>query len=114
VLERWRNGDIDFVASKATLREAELVLGAGWLARVTGSEKVQQLLEELRDGSVVVEPVSLPLNLKDRGDRDLVEAAVSAKANFVVTADREVLRMRGYDSVEFLSPGEALARLQHG
>ena len=64
VVERWRSGEVDFVASKATLREAELVLGAGWLARVVGREPIEELLDELRTRSVLVEPVPLQLNLK--------------------------------------------------
>ncbi|MEX2236216.1 MAG: putative toxin-antitoxin system toxin component, PIN family [Dehalococcoidia bacterium] len=115
ILDMWRRGDIELVASPATLAEARLVLGAGWLARVVGEEAVRRLLDELADRAVMVEPEPVPnLGLKDRGDHDLVEAAVAAGAYYVVTADREVLMHRGHADVRFVTPPEFLAQWKNG
>ena len=57
---------------------------------------------------IVEAPVLDELTLKDAGDRRLVEAAHTAGARYLVTADREVLRMRGYGAVEFVTAGEFL------
>jgi predicted nucleic acid-binding protein len=101
------------VASEATVREAELVLGAGWLGRMTSRERVASLLEALWSRTVWVEapePIT-DLNLKDEGDVRMVETAVSGGASYVVTTDREFLSHRGYVSVEFVTPAEALRSL---
>ena len=112
ILEQWRGGAFEHVASEATLREAELVVGARWLERLAAARVRDDLLVELRAKSIVVEaPILTELTLKDAGDRRLVEAAHAAKARYLVTSDREVLRMWGYGGVEFVTAGEFLRTL---
>ncbi len=114
IVRAWRDGRLEIVASEATLREAELVLGAAWLGRVTSRGQVTGLLQELRERSVLVVPGKVTgLRLKDEGDRRLAEAAVGGDAQYLVTADREVLLSRGYAGTEFVTPGEFL-RVWHG
>ena len=113
VVRLWREGRVEVVASEATLREAELVLGGGWLARLRPGGDVGRLLEDLRERSVRVEgePIA-DLRLKDEGDRRLVEAAVAGGARYVVTTDREFLRQRGYGGTQFVAPAEFLRALK--
>jgi putative PIN family toxin of toxin-antitoxin system len=113
LLQAWRDGQIENVASEATVREAELVLGAGWLARMVGRERVETLLRDLRERSVWVEnPAPIDdLDLKDTGDLRMVEAALAGGAELIATTDREFLSKRGYGQVEFVTPAEALKRL---
>jgi uncharacterized protein len=108
IVDAWLGGRLEIAASPATVREAELVLGGGWLGRMVSREAVESLLEAQRTRSVFVEkpaPVR-GLRLKDEGDLRLVEAAVGAGARYIVTTDREFLRARGYGGVEFVTPGE--------
>ena len=108
IVQAWLDGEIEAVASEATVREAELVLGGGWLARMTSRERVASLLEALRSRTVWVdtpEPIR-DLQMKDEGDVRMVETAVSGGASHVVTTDREFLSHRGYAGVEFVTPGE--------
>ena len=89
IVEEWRDGRLEVVASPATIREAELVLGGGWLARLVSRDAVESLLEALRTRSVLVmEPAPIvDLRLKDQGDLRMVEAAVAQKGQFM-TGDR--------------------------
>jgi putative PIN family toxin of toxin-antitoxin system len=115
LLRVWRRGQIEVVTSDATLREAELVLGGRWLSRLASPEQVKELLDELRHRSVRVRASPLhDIQLKDKGDRYLVEAAVAGDAGYLVTSDREVLQMRGYEGTEFLTPGEFVRVLRSG
>lgn len=95
------------------MREAELVLGGGWLGRMAGGEQVTELLDALRSRSVWVDelPQISDLRLKDEGDLRMVETAVAGGARYVVTTDREFLSQRGYGGVEFVTPGEMLRLL---
>ncbi len=112
ILDHWRAGDFEHVASTATLREAELVVGARWVARIADSRARDALLAELRERSILVDaPVLDELTLKDAGDRRLVEAAHTGEASFLVTADREVLLARGYGAVQFVTAAEFLRAL---
>lgn len=114
VVRAWREGRVEVVASPATIREAELVLGGGWLARVASREAVSRLLDDLRRRTMMVEapkPIT-DLPLKDEGDLRLVEAAVSGGAAYVVTTDRELLSHRGYGGTEFVTASEFARRLR--
>lgn len=113
LLAAWRAGRLEVVASEATVREAELVLGR-WLAQMVGREEIRELLGSLRTRSRWVErPARIPeLPLKDPGDRRVVETAVAGNAEYVVTTDREFLSHRGFDDVEFITPDEALDLLE--
>jgi putative PIN family toxin of toxin-antitoxin system len=112
VLRAWREGQFEVVSSKATLREAELVLNAGWLSRLTTDQQVKGLLKELRERTVMVQPRRLSdMPLKDEGDLRLVEAAVAGGAAYLVTADRELLLQRGYAGTAFVTPAELLSVL---
>ncbi len=113
IVRLWRDGRLEIVSSEATLREAELVFGASWLDRVASRSDVRQLLADLRARSVLVAAAQIAeLQLKDEGDLRLVEAAVAGGAAYLVTADREVLRRRGYGATEFVTPGEFLKVLK--
>ncbi len=115
ILDHWRGGRFEHVASEATLREAELVIGARWVTRIADREARDALLRELRDRSLIVEAAVIgELTLSDAGDRRLVEAAQAGGAGHVVTADREVLQMRGYGRVEFVTSAEFLDVLESG
>lgn len=114
LVARWRQGELVFVFSKATLREAQLVAGGRWVAQISSRTEQERLLDDMEAiGELVDAPVidDLP-PLKDAGDRRLVEAAVAGDAGYLVTADREVLMRRGYGPVEFVTTGELLQRLR--
>ena len=103
------------VSSSATLRDAELVLSGAGLARLSSRHDVETLLEELRTRTVQAEGRAAPnIRLKDQGDLRLVEAAVAGGAGYLVTADRELLLQRGYESTEFVTPGELLKAMDGG
>ncbi len=107
ILKAWRDGRVEIVASDQTLREAEAVLGGGWLRRLTPQGAVERLLKELRAQSIRVDATPIAnLELRDEGDRRLVEAAVEGAAAYLVTADREVLRYGGYAGTEFVTSAE--------
>jgi len=108
LVRAWLDGRVEVVASEATVREAELVLGGGWLARMAGREAVDGLLSNLRMRTVRVDaPARITdLELKDEGDLRMVEAAVAGGARYIVTTDREFLSRRGYGDMEFVTPRE--------
>jgi putative PIN family toxin of toxin-antitoxin system len=108
IVNAWLDGRVEVVASEATIREAEVVLGGGWLARIVSFEAVESLLEALRTRTLLLEgpaPIA-DLRLKDAGDLRLVEAAVAGGARYIITTDREFLRQRGYAGLEFVTPSE--------
>jgi putative PIN family toxin of toxin-antitoxin system len=93
IVRAWLNGEVEAVASEATVREADLVLGGRWLARMVGHEKVDELLRNLRTRTVSVKNPDriTDLRLKDEGDLRMVETGMAGGARYVATTDREFL-----------------------
>jgi putative PIN family toxin of toxin-antitoxin system len=109
IIKHWRGGAFDLVLSEDTFAEAHAVLGGRWLERVVGYEAVAGLMAELRNRSILVPTQRLgDLPLRDKGDRSLVETAVAGGARYLVTSDREVLLLRGYGDVEFVTASDFL------
>lgn len=109
IVKHWRGSSLDLVLSDDTLAEAQAVLGGRWLERMVGREAVAGLIADLRNHSIFVTARRLGnLPLRDRGDRNLVEAAVAGRASYLITSDREVLLMRGYGGVEFVTASDFL------
>jgi putative PIN family toxin of toxin-antitoxin system len=112
IVRAWVDGRFEVVSSDATLREAQLVLDSPWLKRMVSEDRVVALLKQLQTQSIRVRGGRIKdLPLRDEGDRRLVEAAVEGQATYLVTADRELLRYRGYAGTEFVTPTELLRRL---
>ncbi len=112
IVRAWLDGRFEVVSSEATLREARLVLDSRWLSRMVSKERIDALLQHLWERSIRVRGARIEgLPLKDAGDRRLVEAAVEGEATYLVTADRELLRYRGYGGTEVVTPTEFLKRL---
>ena len=112
IVRAWLDGRFEVVSSEATLREARLLLDSRWLRRMVPKESVDALLQHLDMRSIRVRGARIrDLPLKDKGDRRLVEAAVEGEAAYLVSADRELLRYRGYGGTEFVTPTDFLKRL---
>ncbi|MPZ22759.1 MAG: putative toxin-antitoxin system toxin component, PIN family [Dehalococcoidia bacterium] len=112
VLVLWRAGRFEAVVSDATLSEARLVLASGWLERMGRGEEVESLLQELQSRGIRVSPWPIDdLGLRDAGDLRLVEAALAGEADYLVTADAEVLAARGYGPTRFVTTGELISIL---
>jgi predicted nucleic acid-binding protein len=63
IIDAWVDGRVEVVASEATVREAELVLGSGWLCQVAGAASVAGLLDRLRTQTTWVEDPIQPASL---------------------------------------------------
>ncbi len=113
VVDTWVEDRLDVVSSEATLREAELILDSRWLRRIVPSDRIDALLDLLRTRSIRVRATPIEeLPLKDEGDRRLVEAAIQGGASYLITADAELLKYRGYRAAEFIKPTEFLKLFQ--
>jgi putative PIN family toxin of toxin-antitoxin system len=109
IVDAWVEDRLEVVSSEATLREAELILDSRWLRRLVPSDMIEALLDLLRTRSTRVRGTPIKdILLKDEGDRRLAEAAVQGGASYLVTADVELLKYRGYGTAEFIKPTDFL------
>ncbi len=60
---------------------------------------------------VLPQPLPLPANLRDADDLVVLECAVAAKAEAIVTGDKDLLVMKSIEGIPILKVREALEKL---
>ncbi|MHB1390363.1 MAG: putative toxin-antitoxin system toxin component, PIN family [Thermoleophilia bacterium] len=87
--------------------------------RVLASDKFQFTRDEIADAvatiieaAEVVEPKTKLSVVSDEPDNRILECAVKAKADFIVSGDSHLLDLKEYKGVRILKPARFLARLE--
>lgn len=106
LLEAAIEGEVQLFISQPILDELVRVLN-----RKGFEAKVPQILDDLGKISTMVEP-TLTLNAvkDDPQDNHIVECAVAAKADVIITGDKDLLRMSQYEGIQIWQVSEFLQR----
>lgn len=110
ILDLLRAGGVQLCISPFILQELRKVLGEdfGW-----SNERVDEAVERLKAGAVLVEPQMKISAIKAKDDDNrILECALAAGARFIISGDRRhLLPLREYQGIKIVSPDEFL-RLQ--
>ena len=106
LLEAAIDGEVQLFLSQPILDELVRVLN-----RKGFEAKVPQMLDYLGKISTMVEP-ALTLNAvkDDPQDNHIVECAVAAKADVIITGDKDLLRMGQYAGIQIWQVSDFLQR----
>ena len=111
ILLRALRGEFDVITTVRLMSEFENVL--------TGSFKVQAGItraarSEYELLAEVVRPRLIPQVARDPDDNEVLAAALSGDAEFVVTGDHDLLALRQYDGRRILTPRQFEEHLDPG
>lgn len=113
LIRRWRRRDFTLVVSHHLLAEVDRTLTNPYFARrlphrqITGASRLLRTKAELTAITVTIAGVAT------HPEDDLVlAAAVSAKVDYLVTGDRQLLQLRTYRGIILLSPRAFLTYLE--
>ena len=110
ILEAWAEGSFDLLASLEILAEYRRVgkrLGEQY-PTVDIDSVLDLVIREIR----IVEPVLLPANAcDDPDDVKFLACAIAGKAACVVSGDRALLKVSGYEGIEVVRPRGFLERV---
>jgi putative PIN family toxin of toxin-antitoxin system len=113
ILDLWRNGALDLLASPETLAELRRVLYYPRIRRrlrIT-DEQVDAFHSLVVQEAIVVEPSTVIGAFPDDPDDDKFAAlAVGGEAQSIVTGDRHMLRIVSYEGIPILTPAAFLHR----
>jgi putative PIN family toxin of toxin-antitoxin system len=114
ILNRWRGGEFDLVASPSLLAELQRVLAYDRIRSRISPEEAQELAAELRHHAIVVDdPREIEPGLtRDPGDDYLVALARSAGADVLVSGDPHITGVAGLEP-PVLTPRQLLELLQN-
>jgi putative PIN family toxin of toxin-antitoxin system len=104
VIRRWRQGDFVLVVSPQIFEEYEAVLKRPkfglpeWL--------VEELLTFIRERADWVEPESQVEVVRDPSDDKFLEAAISGRADYIISSDNNLLDLEVFEGIPIIPPWE--------
>jgi putative PIN family toxin of toxin-antitoxin system len=113
LVDLWRDGAFELILSEHVLQELARTLADPYFATRLSREDAAAILTLLRTNATVTE-----LTAQVRGvathpeDDEVLATALSGQAAILCTRDKQLLRLRSYQLVAMLSPGELLARFE--
>ncbi len=112
ILRAWRTGSFELVISTPLLRELEKVLARPRIRRRLqwSTDERTIFVAALSEGALVVTPEEeLRVIRADVADNRVLEAAVRAEADFIVSGDRHLLELRSHEGIRIVTPARFLA-----
>jgi len=100
ILDLVRQGKIVAVITRSVQRENELIVN-----KLVNDKNLQGDIREFLALTVDVEPSDVRVDIEDKEDIKLLQAAVGGKADFLITDDRHLLVIEEYRGVKILTPG---------
>ncbi|MBI2139348.1 putative toxin-antitoxin system toxin component, PIN family [Candidatus Woesearchaeota archaeon] len=77
-------------------------------------EFIQRQISLFKTISTIIEPTIQVIAVQeDPKDDKVLSCAIAAKAEFIVTGDRHLLKLKQYQGVSILTPAEFLSRIEH-
>jgi putative PIN family toxin of toxin-antitoxin system len=106
ILNLAREGKFNLFISEPVLLEVERVLR---LKVKLDSFKISIILDSIRDISIFVSPsFTLSVVERDKSDDRILECALEAKADYIISGDSYLLSLKEYQGIKTLSPAEFL------
>lgn len=105
-MQKALSGEISLTVSRAIIDEMADVLGRKFGA---SAEEIAIAQSIIGDAARTVQPaVELYVVKEDPADNRIMECAVSAGADYIVTGDKDLLRLGRYDSIRILNVADFL------
>jgi uncharacterized protein len=114
LLEHARAGTLTLVSSPALIAElADVIARPKFNAILTRTNTSRErLLTDARQLTEVIEPPPLPQPVcRDPDDDQVLALALTAKADFIVSGDDDLLSLKNFESLPIVTPAEAVARV---
>ncbi|MBI5065804.1 putative toxin-antitoxin system toxin component, PIN family [Candidatus Woesearchaeota archaeon] len=107
VIDAWKNGDFTLIISKEVIEE--LVETLRDFKIKMPEEMIQEWKEMLTKNSILVESSTRINVVKDDPEDDkFVETAVEGNAEFIITQDKHLLKVKYYQEIKIITPEEFL------
>jgi uncharacterized protein len=103
-------GAVSMIVSQAIIDETTDVLARKFGA---STDDIAEAKAIIADAARTITPtVQLDVVKEDPPDNRILECAVTAGADYIITGDKDLLRLRRYDSINIITVSEFLELLQ--
>jgi putative PIN family toxin of toxin-antitoxin system len=112
VIDLWRFEKITLCLSKAILAEYFELLGRFDLTEKPMGEHFVRLFQLRYNQVFIASPEAISAVHEDPHDDKFIECAVGAGADYIVSGDRHLLKLKSYKGIPIVTPAELLKSLQ--
>ncbi|MFH1211444.1 MAG: putative toxin-antitoxin system toxin component, PIN family [Candidatus Woesearchaeota archaeon] len=110
LIDAWKNGAIELASSEEIIEEIKRVLKS-FKIRMPDS-MIDEWKKAINENSIIVEPKHrINIVKDDQSDNKFIEAAVEAKADFIVSQDRHLLKLKEFLGIRIVTPKQAVESL---
>ena len=107
IIDKWRKGIFQLVSSPKLVEELVETLRSFKISMP--EEMIQEWKNLIIETSIMVDPIVAVKAVKDDPEDDkFVEAAVYGEADFIVSQDKHLLKLKEYNKIKILKPEEAI------
>ncbi len=114
IVRAWRRGDFELITSAPLLYELTTVLARPHIATRLGwtPEERAFTIAALREAATTVLPTkTIDAIPSDPSDNRILEAAVTAQADYIVSGDQDLLNLQEFQGIQIVTPARFLAIL---
>lgn len=105
LVQAWRRGDVRVVVSSHILGELDRALRNDYFASRLGADRRHTYVNRVAENTTRVDITApIPNVVSTRGDNLVLATAESAGALYLITGDKELLRLGRYEATEILTP----------
>ena len=107
VIDLWKGGKIELVSSLPIVEE--IVRNLRGFKIEMDEENVKEWEQIILENAILVEPSEkLDIVKEDPDDNKFLEAAIVGNAEFIVTQDKHLLKLKGFQRIKIVTPKEFL------
>ena len=107
IIDKWRKGIFQLVSSHKLVEELVETLRSFKISMP--EEMIQEWKNLIIETSIMVDPIVAVKVVKDDPEDDkFIEAAVYGEADFIVSQDKHLLKLKEYNKIKILKPEEAV------
>jgi len=117
VILRWRAGEFTWATSLELLTELDRTLRSPRVAKYlspSATTVAQFFMDVQKSAPIVVPSRKIDLVQRDPADNRVLEAALEAQADYIVSGDRDLLDIGNYEGIEVVTARRLLAIVQAG
>jgi putative PIN family toxin of toxin-antitoxin system len=115
LVSQWRAGAFTLVLSEHILQELARTLADPYFAARLPRDEATAIIALLANNATVIDLTLEVHGVATHAEDDLVlSTALSGQAGILCTRDKQLLKLRSYQSVSILSPSELVVHLEAG
>ena len=112
IIDLWKNGNITICLSREIIDEyVEVLIQLG----IKNAREIEELLQLFAQGYhsiFTAKTKTIKIVMEDPDDNKFFECAVSLKARYIISGDKNVLKVKDYCGIKVVNPKKFLAEFE--